>query len=163
MYRLCSLSYRFKLKFLTVCQRLSAKIPESHYAFSAYDLSSLTPSHGDTLVFTQILVNEDGVYSTTTGKFTAPCDGVYEFHATLTIGVTQKIVYVEFKAGERSIGRFNAYDYSSGNISSSGSAIGRLLKGTQVYIRVTGVTSGFTFKEDNTYRMNTFSGHLISM
>ena len=143
-------------------QCLSAKIPESHHAFSAYDLSSLTPSIGSTLVFTHTLVNEDDVYSTTNGKFTAPCDGVYEFHATLTSGSVKKGIWVEFKAGEISIGKFNGMDYNYNHISSSGSAIGRLQKGIQVYIRVTSMHSGFTFREESTHYMNTFSGHLIS-
>ena len=141
---------------------ISAKIhvPESHYAFSAYDLSSITMSTGSVLVFTQTLVNDDGVYSTTTGKFTAPSDGVYEFHATLSGGPKKKGIWVEFKAGEVAIGRFQTYDYDIFT-SASGSAIGRLLKGTQVYLRVTTVSVGFKFLED-TYRMCTFSGHLIN-
>ena len=111
-------------------------------------------------MFTQTLVNEDGVYSTSTGVFTAPSDGVYEFHAKLTPASSKKGVYVEFKAGTVSIGNFEVLDYYYA-VSSSGSAIGRLVKGTQVYLRVTSVSTGFKFLEDS-LRMSTFSGHLIS-
>ena len=111
-------------------------------------------------MFPKTLLNEDGVYSTTTGKFTAPCDGVYEFHSTLASNSKQKGVWVEFKAGDLVIGRFHVLDYGY-IVSSSGSSIARLRKGTEVYLRVTSVSSGFRFQED-LYRMNTFSGHLIS-
>ena len=105
------------------------------------------------------MLNEEGVYSTTTGMFTAPCDGVYEFHATLAINQNQKNLWVEFKAGDIAIGRFGGYDYYS-HVCVSGSAIARLQKGTQVYLRVTSVTSGVGFLED-IHRLNNFSGHLI--
>ena len=139
---------------------LSAKIQTQYYAFSAQDLSASRPSIGDTLVFSQTLLNEDGVYSTATGKYTAPCDGVYEFHSTLVSGQVRKGVWVEFKAGGLVFGRFNVLDYHY-IISSSGSAIARLRKGTEIYLRVTDVSSGFRFEESTNY-MNTFSGHLIS-
>ena len=138
----------------------SAKIQTQSYAFSAHDLSASTPSIGYTLVFPQTLLNEDGMYSTTTGKYTAPCDGVYEFHSTLASSQAQNGVWVEFKAGDLVIGRFDVYDYRR-SVSSSGSATARLGKGTEVYLRVTSVSSGFRFSED-AYRMNKFSGHLIS-
>ena len=134
-------------------------IPQSHYAFSAYGISAITTSVGSTLVFTQILVNDKGVYNTTTGTFIAPCDGVYEFQSTLTVGVVDKSAYIEFMAGEAMIGTFTAYDCNN-RVSSSGSAIGTLLKGTQVYLRVSIMTSGFKFRADSDF-MNTFTGHLI--
>ena len=111
-------------------------------------------------MFPQTLLNEDGVYSTTTGKFTAPCDGVYEFHSTIASSQGQKGVWVEFKAGDLVFGRVDVYDHHHA-ISSSGSATARLRKATNVYLRVTGVHTGFRFFED-VHRMNTFSGHLIS-
>ena len=111
-------------------------------------------------MFSKTLLNEDEVYSTTTGKFTAPCDGVYEFHSTLACRNQQKAVYVEFKAGDLAIGQFGVYDYARA-MSSSGSAIARLRKGTEVYLRVTYVLTEFRFYE-GALQMNTFSGHLIS-
>ena len=111
-------------------------------------------------MFTKSLVNEEGVYSTTTGKFTAPCDGVYEFHATLASNQNKKRIYVEFKAGDVAIGRFGVGDYYYG-IGNSGSAIARLRKGTEVYLRVTYKNTGFRVVDD-ALRMNTFSGHIIN-
>ena len=139
---------------------VSAKVKQPVYAFSAYDLSSFTPTSGCTLVFAKTHLNDDGLYSTTTGKYTTPADGIYVFHSTLTSRYTTKDVYVEFKADERSIGKFMVRDYTY-DISSSGSATTRLQKGTEVYLRVTAVGSGYRFKE-NLYYMNTFSGYSIS-
>ena len=113
-------------------------------------------------MFANTWLNDNGVYSKTTGKFTAPCDGVYEFHAILTAGAVGKRIYVAFKTGmATAIGKFNIYD-SSYYLSTSGSAIGWLQKGTQVYLFVESVDSGFKFAEGSTKYMNTFSGHLIS-
>ena len=66
---------------------------------------------------------------------------------------------MEYKAGATSIGKFMVYD-TDRDASSSGSAIARLQKGTEVFIRVK-TTSGARL-EDNAYRMNSFNGHLIS-
>ena len=142
---------------------LSAKLQKSYFAFSAYNLSATTSSRADTIVFTQTMLNEDGVYSTTTGMFTAPRDGVYEFHATLVAGEAKKGVWVEFKAfkaGETIIGRFSSWGYYH-SFSFSGSAIARLQEGTHVYLKISSVQSTFKF---NLYSAlgNTFSGHLIS-
>ena len=140
----------------------SAKIQMSTYAFSAYEISDRTPSTGDTLVFTKTFVNENEAYSTRTGVYTAPCDGIYEFHATLTSDASypKKYLYVEFKAGETSIGKFMVYDTVRDD-SSSGSAIARLQKGTEVFLRVTTLHSRTRLLDDS-YRMNSFNGHLIS-
>ena len=138
---------------------LSAKVQQPSYAFSAYDLSASRPSTGSTLVFAETYLNEDSAYSTTRGTYTTPSDGIYEFHATLASSQVKKYVRVEFKAGEKAIGRFIVGDDYK-DASSSGSATSRLQKGIEVYLRVTGVSSGFRFVED-TFRMNTFSGHLI--
>ena len=123
-------------------------------------LSASSPNIGSTLVFARTWINQAGVYNPTTGIFTTPCDGVYEFHATLSGGPQMENLFVEFIAGGVAIGRFHVVDDTYW-ISSSGSAIGRCLKETQVNLRVTSVTSGFSFLEDE-FRMSTFSGHLIS-
>ena len=138
----------------------SANIPESNYAFSAYNLSAVTPTSAMTLVFAQTLVNDGGVYNTSTGKFTAPCDGVYQFHSTLSGGPEEQVLNVEFRADDTPIGTFAILDdyYVVG---SSGSAIARLLKGTHVHIKVRVVSPSFAFAEGEGF-MNTFMGHLIS-
>ena len=145
----------------TIYDSVSARQQQPSYAFSVYDLSRARPSRvGDILVFTKTHLNEDGLYSTTTGKYTTSVNGIYVFHATLTSDISNKNIHVEFKAGGNAIGRFAVVDTAS-DITSSGSATARLQKGTEVYLRVTYVSSGYRFREDGHY-MNSFSGYLIS-
>ena len=145
----------------TIVYSVSAQLQHSSYAFSAHDLSTSRPSSGDILVFTKTHFNEDGLYSTTTGKYTAPADGIYVFHATLTGYVSNKGIHVEFKAGGIALGRFVVNDKNNYDWSNSGSATARLQRGTEVYLRVTSVSSGYRFQE-NTYYMNTFSGYRVN-
>ena len=139
---------------------VSAMVQQPSYAFSAYDLSASRPSAGTTLVFAKTHLNENSVYNTATGKFIAPVDGVYVFHATLHVNGDKKYIYVEFNAGGKAIGRFKVGDDYI-NASSSGSAIARLQKETEVYLKVTSAISGSSFRED-TFGMSTFSGHILS-
>ena len=62
-----------------------------------------------------------------TWEYTAPCDGVYEFHATLALEqeYPNKYFYVDFKAGATSIGKF-MMNCTARDASSSGSVIARL-------------------------------------
>ena len=69
-------------------------------------------------------------------------------------------IWVEFNAAGNAIGRFMVGDKDY-EASSSGSGIGRLQKGTEVYLKVTSAYSGITFREDK-YGMSTFSGNLLS-
>ena len=111
---------------------VSASAQQPSYAFSAYDLSAASkPSTGTILIFAKTHINENRAYSTATGKFTAPVDGLYVFHATLYVNLTKKYTLLEFNAGGRAIGRFIVGDdyYEA---SSSGSAIAQLQKGTEV-------------------------------
>ena len=50
---------------------------------------------------------------------------------------------------------------NSWNTSPSGSALARIQKGTEVYLKVTSLNPGFTLGDDSWY-INNFSGHLIS-
>ena len=83
------------------------------------------------------------------------------FHATLHVNKRKWYVYVEFNAGGTAIGRFMVGD-DYYDASSSGSAITRIRKGSEVYIRITyGSSASNKFRED-IYGMSTFSGHLLS-
>ena len=133
-------------------------VQQPSYAFSAYDLSASRQSQR-ILVFARTHLNENSVYSTATGKFTAPVDGIYVFHATLHVNGRNKYIHIEFNAGGKAIGRFMVgNDYS--DASSSGSVTAKLQKGTEVWLKVTSGTS-YSFREDG-FGMSTFSGHLLS-
>ena len=63
-------------------------------AFSAAVDVEQTISTGDQLVFSDVLINEGGAYSSASGEFTAPRDGLYVFHVVLEIGRGGKL-YVD--------------------------------------------------------------------
>ena len=112
-------------------------------------------------MFAKTHLNENNVYNTDAGKFTAPVDGVYVFHATLHVINSNKYTYVDFNAQRRVIGRFMVGDRNHED-SSSGSAIARLTKGTDVWLEITSVSSGISFRQD-VHGMCTFAGHLLSI
>ena len=125
---------------------------QSSYAFDAYNIST---SNENILVFSQTLINEHGVYNTTTGKYTAPCDGDYKFNVTLQYNSSIPIS-AEFRKGDRIIGRFTV------NGKGSGSAIERLSEGTEVYLTVPSESVRGIVIWDQLLNFITFSGHLIS-
>lgn len=113
-----------------------------------------------TLLSSPSLLNYGGVYSTTTGKFTVPIDGVYMFTSTLCASYTSKYAFVDFVADGTVIGKFTAGD-ADREICFSGSAIARLQKGMQAFLKVRLIESGFYIIE-NMHHMNSFTGHMIS-
>ena len=112
-------------------------------------------------MFAKTKINENSVYNTATGRFTAPTDGVYIFHTTLHVLNAKKYIHIAFVAGEKIIGHFMVGD-DYWDTSSSGSAIARLEKGTEVSMRVESVSGGLTFREDGA-ATSIFSGYLVSV
>ena len=127
--------------------------------FSAYESSSSSSSNGNTIIFKHMRLNEGGFYKTGTGQFTVPVDGIYVFHATLCT-YYNKAIYVAFMADEGVLGRFAsaAKDY---HVCHSGSALARLQRGSQVFLKVTYISSGSVLFDD-IHRMNSFSGFLVA-
>ena len=76
--------------------------------------------------------------------------------------MAKEYLWVEFNAGGNAVGgRFKVSDYRYED-SSSGSAIAKLEKGEEVFIKVTSATGGITFKDD-AHRRSSFSGYLLSI
>ena len=102
---------------------------QTFYDISAYGLPAASvPSTGTILVIAKTHINENSVYNTAIGKFTAPADGIYVFHASLHVSGNKKYIYVDINAGGKAIGRFKVGDddhYRSSS-ESSGSAVARL-------------------------------------
>lgn len=139
--------------------RLSFIADFSSYAFSAYWIADTSPSVGDVIVFTNILLDEANSYNSTTGKFTAPVGGIYLFASNLCIHHNRS-VRVEFVVDNVPIGRFRISDkvYSE---CSSGTAIGIVQKGSKVWLRVIEIESGDMFHNHPTMTFNSFTGHLL--
>ena len=65
------------------------------YAFYTYYVTDTTPPAGQTLKFSTVQYNKAGIYNITTGRYTAPINGIYRFDASLCTD-TLKEVSAEF-------------------------------------------------------------------
>lgn len=119
-----------------------------------------SPSPGDTLIFTRTSLNENNVYNSNTGEYTAPVNGTYMFSTTLC-NTSGRWVKIKFVADESVIGVFfggHLDDYYC----TSTSTVGYLKKGMKVRIVVQATGGGDVFHQYNNDRMCSFSGHLIN-
>lgn len=129
------------------------------YSFSSHGRSTSSPPAPGILVFPTTLLDENGIYNNQTGIFTAPEAGVYVFHASLCTN-NNKAIYVDVVAGGRIVSKIMSRD-TKHHVCSSGSGIARLRTEDQAFLRVKLISGGDVLLED-AYRMNIFSGHLIS-
>ena len=143
---------------------LSEYLQRSSYAFFAYWLKDTDPKVNDTLIFTKVLLNEDGAYNNNTGEYLVPVDGIYIFSTSLCNNGGHGYVEIRFLADHNVMNIFflgELRDY----ICTSTSTVGRLRKGTHVKIVVAGLgsTQGdkFICSQYNSDRMCSFSGFLI--
>ena len=119
----------------------------------------MRPSTGSIIRFSSTLINEHNVYNTGNGHFSAPIGGVYIFHTTICTGENSSVSVELYVEGQGTAIKFTAGD--DWNNCVSGSTTARLQAHNQVYLRVTGTTSGSSLK--NRPFMNTFSGYILSM
>ena len=147
----CSRTYSFHLY-------LSGHIG-SAYAFNAQWVQDDSPSVGDTLIFTRVPLNQNGVYNSGTGEYTVPADGTYMFSTTLCI-YSGNWVKIKFLADQTVMDVFFP-GHLSNYICTSTSTVGQLRKGMKVKIVVQEKNSGKAFYQRNNDRMCTFSGFLI--
>ncbi|XP_060585560.1 uncharacterized protein LOC132741422 [Ruditapes philippinarum] len=74
-------------------QDLKAKIVSLKIAFNARNIKNKSPAVGDTIVFTDILLNFGEAYNSDSGVFTAPFGGIYLFTVQLCISASLYIDY----------------------------------------------------------------------
>ena len=68
---------------------------EKSYGFYVHAVTDTDPAVGDILKFGTVQLNEDSAYDVTTGRFTAPIDGIYHFDASICTR-PDKTISVEF-------------------------------------------------------------------
>ena len=132
------------------------------YAFFAYNSSTLSPATGNIVRFVSTLINEQNVYNTGNGHFGALVGGSYTFHSTIcttdkSVAEADSVSLEFYVVGKGTAGKFTTGD--AWNNCASGSTTERLQAGSQVYLRVTDITSGSSLQSRPF--MNTFSGYLI--
>ena len=131
----------------------------SAYAFNAQWVQDESPSTGDTLIFTRVPLNQNGVYSNTTGEYTVPVDGTYMFSTTVCI---HSLGWVKIKIlADYSVMHVFFPGDLSDYICTSTSTVGQLKKGMKVKIVVHEKGGTKLFYQRDKDRMCTFSGFLI--
>ena len=137
---------------------ISAGIQRSTYAFSVYNLSESFLTYAEPVVFGRKLLDEGGLYDTSTGKYNVPVSGLYFFTANLCT-TNNDYASVKFVADGTRLGAFNFGD-AIWNLCSTGSAIAKLQKNTKVWLKT---VAGFVANtEEIDGRFNYFSGYLIN-
>ena len=129
------------------------KIPT--IVFNAYFVTTLSPSNGQTMVFSSVISNIGSAYNSTTGTFTAPINGMYSFTAQLCVsnpdGRFGLVLDGNLVAG--------LYLYNYQDAATSSSTVPVFLKqGQKVWVRAYGCSS--CFSQDSTC-WNRFSGSLV--
>jgi hypothetical protein len=113
----------------------------------------------EVIVFKSIITNEGSGYDTSTGIFTAPVAGLYQFAVHLCTPISHYTYVGIVHAGNVIV---KDYTHGVGNnalCSSVGGAV-RVESGEQIWVQALSYGSDRGLKDD-THRMNTFFGILI--
>jgi hypothetical protein len=111
------------------------------------------------LIFEKTFTNEGTCYDTTTGLFTAPVGGLYQF-VVHTCARYQKANYLGLVLEGNVIARDANYGDASYGCNNFGAII-RVRSGEKVWVKATTHSSNYQLQQD-TLRMNTFSGVLVN-
>lgn len=126
-------------------------------AFSVYQPTTTTPGDGQIAVFKQIVLNDGGGYNATSGIFTAPEGGLYQFSAHFCNAGSKYVAYaIVHNDTEIAISTKDNTPSPAG--CSSVNALIKLKVGDNVTVR--GTYSGNQLVEDR-YRRASFIGVLI--
>ena len=113
----------------------------------------------EVLVFQNIITNEGSGYDKSTGIFTAPVEGVYNFIVHVC-AENKKYSTIGLVLDGAFIAKSVQYDADQWACGSVGSIV-TMKSGKQVWVASTGGSTSYVLRRENTYFMNTFSGVLI--
>ncbi|XP_053391062.1 EMILIN-2-like [Mercenaria mercenaria] len=139
----------------------SVKIPEV-VLFSARRPKHNTPTSGQTVIFTEIILNKGDAYNKENGVFTAPYTGVYTFTVQFCVNPDKNIDFA-FVANDKPFKITRIYRHSKSKFSCySFDAMTIVDKNENVKIKIISSTSsGNTLHENDSNYWNTFSGRFI--
>uniref|UniRef100_UPI00398E5887 adiponectin-like n=1 Tax=Pristiophorus japonicus TaxID=55135 RepID=UPI00398E5887 len=125
------------------------------YAFHV-GLTSSNPPSDIPIIFSKIFYNDQNVYSPISGKFTSPVNGIYFFTYQITVW-DQDMKVTLMKNGDEI--QYTQVSSSLKTVQGSGTAILKLLKGDEIWLKVAEQKNGlYADSNDDT----TFTGFLLS-
>ncbi|XP_060561182.1 complement C1q tumor necrosis factor-related protein 5-like [Ruditapes philippinarum] len=140
--------------------QLQGKLEKPPIAFYAHHVKDLVlDTANKILVFEKTITNEGTGYDTSTGIFTAPVGGLYQFvvHACARYS---KYAYLGLVLGGNVIAADANYGDESHGCNTFGSIV-RVKLGAKVWVKSTSPSSNRQLIQD-THGMNTFSGVLVN-
>jgi hypothetical protein len=149
------LDIKYKVLFL-----YSGKLEQPPIAFYAHHLKDmLLDTSNELLKFEKTFTNEGSGYDTSTGLFTAPVGGLYQF-SVHTCALQNNYAYLGLVLEDNVIAADANYGDNSHGCNTFGAII-RVRSGGKVWVKTTSSSSNRQLYQDF-YRMNTFSGVLVS-
>ncbi|XP_060582856.1 uncharacterized protein LOC132739209 [Ruditapes philippinarum] len=140
--------------------QLQGKFERPPIAFHAYHVTNLVLNiTNEIVIFTKSVINEGTGYDTSTGFFTAPVGGLYQF-SVHTCVYQGKYAYIGLVLEGKVIGADMNYDKDHYTCSAFG-AIARVKSGEKVWVKSTLSAFNYQLYQDS-YRMITFSGMLVN-
>ncbi|KAL4218555.1 hypothetical protein ACF0H5_023289 [Mactra antiquata] len=125
--------------------------------FNVYSYADQTLTSSQPVIFDRILQNQGNGYDKSTGIFTAPVGGIYQFNANLCANKDKELEYAIFVSGVKIVkGEFRASSNSVDLKCTSFSAASLVSKGEKVSVR--GYTASLDTQGDDPL---SFSGALI--
>ncbi|XP_060569098.1 uncharacterized protein LOC132727568 isoform X3 [Ruditapes philippinarum] len=141
-------------------KELSENIKKPSVAFFAHNVVDLKLDRTDKIIiFTTATTNEGSGYDTSTGIFTAPVGGLYQFIVNYCSIVKQHSP-LSLVLSDNVIARSASYDADHYPCSSF-SAVLRVKSAEKLWVKCFYGSSGYALRKDN-WLMNSFSGILIN-
>ncbi|XP_045185277.2 cerebellin-3-like [Mercenaria mercenaria] len=140
-------------------EEIEEKMTRSSVAFFAHHVPDLSLDVTDKIIiFDSIITNEGSGYDTSTGVFTAPVGGMFQFTVNFCSLYNQHSPIALVLAGKQ-IAKSSNYD-TSHHTCGSFSAIVRVKSGEKVWVKCVTGNSSYKLYRDN-WMMNSFSGFLL--
>ncbi|XP_060573323.1 uncharacterized protein LOC132731206 [Ruditapes philippinarum] len=146
-----------KREELTQLQGKLERLPIAFHAHHVADL--LLDTKDEIIIFTKSLINEGTGYDTSTGIFTAPVGGIYQF-VVHTCAYIKKHAFIGLVLEGTVIAADSNYDGDYHTCSTVG-AIVRVRSGEKVWVKSTSSASNRQLCQSSNI-MNTFSGILVN-
>jgi IMP cyclohydrolase len=148
--------------YIYVCIIYTGKLERPSVAFNAHHVADVNLDEAnERIVFDTVITNEGSGYDSSTGIFTAPVGGMYQFTVHICTD-TSKYSYIGIVHADNIFAK--KYQYASGNpyCSSVGGVI-RVNSGEQVWVQSTSSASNRQLNDSSgSSRMNIFYGMLIN-